>query len=463
MVSLLSVAVLAPAPAAAARPARSRARRPRPTPIDPIPTEIAARKYLDNSGNMVNLGGPVMHSETTYPIFWDPGGKLHAKTKSLITQYLKDVAHDSGSQGNVYSVLSQYTDSSGHAAYRQRFGGAFTDTHAYPANDPSCLTYAYAYPPWPAGTPCLEQSQIVAELSGFISSHSLPTGMSSVYFIFTPDGVPVCQQSGLCNTTWCAFHSHVGAGKQAKLYAVIPTSGTPGRSFAEHCGHNDGGTQVQEPNGDLADVAINMISHELSETITDPLVGSPFTDPSSHQAWLSGYSEVSDKCQDAGPAGFNHDPNAFLPVLGGSATKGTLYDQLINGHRYYTQSNWSNKDGACKMREGSARPPNSSFSFKGKPRLNRRRGTAILSVVVPGPGRLALKGGGVASVRSSVARAAGSLAQLAIRPIGATRRRLAKRGKLSVKVSVTYTPTGGTAHSKSESVHLVEHKPKRGH
>ena len=99
-------------------------------------------------------------------------------------------------------------------------------------------------------------------------------------------------------------------------------------------------------------MAINSISHELSETITDPLIGSPFTDPSSHQAWLSGYDEVADKCQLAGPASRWHDPHAYKPTLGGRASKGTLYTERINGHRYYTQSDWSNKAGACKMRSG---------------------------------------------------------------------------------------------------------------
>ncbi len=303
---------------------------------------------------MIYRGGPVMHSEKTYPIFWDPGHKLKSKTKSLISRYLKDTAHDSGKTTNVYSVLSQYTDGSGHAAYKQRFGGAFTDTHAYPKNDPNCLAFARYSTAWPPDTHCLDQSQIATELSRFIASRSLSTGMSSVYFIVTPSNVPVCNKSDLCATIdFCGFHDHVGSGRHAKLYALIPMTDNPDMRYAKGCGHPDGGAHVQEPNDDIGDVAINVISHELSETITDPLYGSGTSGHEPNQpAWLSGFDEVADKCQATGPASRWHDPHAFKPTLGGTASKGTLYDQLINGHRYYTQSDWSNKDGACKMRSG---------------------------------------------------------------------------------------------------------------
>ncbi len=469
----LALAVLAPQSAIAVRPARSgpRAGTGR-VPVDPLPPEPRAQKRRDAGGNINYFGGPVMHRETTYAIFWDPGHRFKTKTKDLITRYLRDVAHDSGKTTNVYSVLSQYTDSGGgHAAYKQTFGGAFTDTHAYPANASDCLLLARSVNPWPSGTRCLEQStayslpgknQVVDELSRVISAHSLPTGMATVYFMITPNNVPVCEPGGSCSgRDYCAFHDHAGSGSKTKIWAMIPMTGTPDESYTAGCGHDDGNAKVQEPNGDVADVAVNDVAHELSESITDPLVGRSFEDHNA-PAWTSGSDEVSDKCQTTGPLGpLWHDPNAFLPTLGGSASKGTLYTQLINGHRYYTQSNWSNKDGACKMREGSAKPPpDNHFSFKGSPKLDKRRGTARIKVAVPGPGKLSLKGKGVASVRTSVSKAASrrSTATLKVKPTGATKRKLSKKGRAKVKVTVTYTPSGGTARSKSESVRLVKHK-----
>lgn len=102
------------------------------------------------------------------------------------------------------------------------------------------------------------------------------------------------------------------------------------------------------------------MARELSEAITDPLVGRSFEDRNG-PAWTGGAGEVSDKCEAAGPAGFRTNPKAFKPVLGGNASKGTLYTRRINGHRYYTQSNRSNKDGACKMRSVIADPSRRSL------------------------------------------------------------------------------------------------------
>jgi hypothetical protein len=107
---------------------------------------------------------------------------------------------------------------------------------------------------------------------------------------------------------------------------------------------------VQEPNGNIADVLISLLSHEDSEMITDPMyTGWAVYGSTVLQSTLT---ESGDKCNLYGP--FNPaigiNPNAFAPTLGGSASTGTLYDELINGHRYYTQSEWSNGNGNCEMR-----------------------------------------------------------------------------------------------------------------
>jgi hypothetical protein len=113
----------------------------------------------------------------------------------------------------------------------------------------------------------------------------------------------------------------------------------------------------QEPNGDIADLAINLVSHEMSEAITDPVRPiDPLSGQVDETAW--GFpEEVSDKCELTGnptiPT-FEEDPNAFLPVLGGDAASGTQYTELINGHEYFTQSNWSNATSSCLMRTGAS-------------------------------------------------------------------------------------------------------------
>src|SRR3954451_12236610 len=83
-------------------------------------------------------GGPVMRSNTEYAVFW--GGGFPVGYKAGVTKYLKDVAADTGKSTNVYSVGTQYTDSTGHrAAYDTTYGGSFTDGNPYPAS--GCPAY----------------------------------------------------------------------------------------------------------------------------------------------------------------------------------------------------------------------------------------------------------------------------------------------------------------------------------
>ena len=72
-----------------------------------------------------------------------------------------------------------------------------------------------------------------------------------------------------------------------------------------------------------------------------------------------------------------------------------------------------------------------------KAKRNRRKGTAKLTVSVPGPGKLLLKGKGLKRVRKNAARAQ---LRLTVRPRGALKRRLHKKGKAKVKARVTFSP-----------------------
>jgi hypothetical protein len=49
------------------------------------------------ASNLTYHGGPVMHSSTTYTIFWSPGGAISSTYQNLINGYFQDVANASGS------------------------------------------------------------------------------------------------------------------------------------------------------------------------------------------------------------------------------------------------------------------------------------------------------------------------------------------------------------------------------
>lgn len=91
------------------------------------------------------------------------------------------------------------------------------------------------------------------------------------------------------------------------------------------------------------------------------------------------------------------------------------------------------------------------FGFR-ELKLDRSRGTAILEVKVPGPGRLRLRGKGVKSVQRHPE--AGGIISLPIRPRSGTRQVLKLGGKARVQVRVTYVPTNGGPHTKTKRIEL---------
>jgi hypothetical protein len=105
--------------------------------------------------------------------------------------------------------------------------------------------------------------------------------------------------------------------------------------------------------------------------------------------------------------------------------------------------------------------PTNAFSF-GKLKRNTQNGTATLTVDVPGPGKLTLGGKGVQPQRSTAsslgapARAvsAAGAVKLTVKATGKAKKKLRKTGKAKVKAKVTFTPTGGSPASKSETVKL---------
>ena len=467
----------------------------------------AAPSRLNALGNLDYHGGPVMHSNAEYAIFWASGGfAFPPGYTAAVTKYLQDVAADSGKPTNVYSVGTQYTDTSGaHAAYGTSFGGAFDDTDPYPASN-GCPLYG-------GFSRCLSDAQLTAELNGFLASHNLPRGLTATYFLVLPDGIASCLGPTLASGCFdrsggfCAYHSVAGGGGTF-IYA--------NQSFAARdpagCG-----TQ-QYPNGHAngnVDDELSSLSHEANEMITDPLLN----------AWWNSNTgeENGDQCRLSG--------NDYGPPLGGVA--GAFFNQLINGAGYYLQQEWSNAVIGCQQRytlTGSATGPNSgiagkplaftatgtdgeggaitgvdwsfgdgqggngatathvytapgtyqvtaqihnstgltvsanapsvgirrpsnSFSF-GRVKLNKRRGTATLAVRVPNPGTLKLRGRGLARQRKHP-DSAGTV-KLSVKPRGKVKRTLSQEGNAAVKAKVTYTPKFGVARTKTKKLTLVK-------
>ncbi len=257
-------------------------------------------KQVGNAGlPLVYHGGPVMTTNKTYTIFWIPNGySVSGNYISTINQYFADVAHDSGMGSNVYAAATQYSG----IQYSSSVGATTTATNAFPTS--GCPVYTGV-------TDCLTDAQLQAEIDTVINAQGWTRNGTNMFFLFTPQNVGSCFDSGgsQCTyTTYCAYHGTTNSGA---IYANMPY--TVSSTYPGNCDEH------QYPNSSDADPTINVTSHEHNEAITDPQLN----------AWYdSSGAENGDKCA------WN------FGALQGS--NGSEYNQTINGHHYFLQMEWSN-------------------------------------------------------------------------------------------------------------------------
>jgi len=261
------------------------------------------------SGNLLYHNGPILPTNKTYAIYWvPPGYSVSASYTSLINRFLGDVAHDSGKTSNVYWSDTQYYDNThGHVRYSSTFGGSVVDTKALPANG---CTDRYT-------SVCLSDAQIRSEINSVAGAHGWSRA-NTVIFMFTAKGIGSCYSGSSCAfSTYCAYHSSFSSSAGRTYYANMPYADT----VPSAC---DAGNK---PNNDDADATLNVTSHEHNEAITDP----------QGNAWYdsAGY-ENGDKCAWI-----------FGSQLGG--TTGHKYNQVLNGHHYELQEEWSNNSSRCVL------------------------------------------------------------------------------------------------------------------
>jgi hypothetical protein len=263
-------------------------------------------------------GGPVMEADgtaglTVTPVFWQPlGGRyvFPAKYESIIDSYIANVAAASGSTDNVYSVATEYYEVTAgvktYIRYHMHAGGPIVDTDPFPPQDCS---------PAPGFTGCITDAQLRAELQLITSNLDLTTDLNHFYPVFLPPGIETVDVDGSNSYDgYCGYHRAFGPTGDKTVYADLPYEGT-------NC--NAG----QAPNGDLAaDGAVNTLSHELNEAITDPL--------EFQHAWTDASgNELADMCE-----------HVYGPPLGSTSHSdpdASEYNQVINGAPYYTQEMFS--------------------------------------------------------------------------------------------------------------------------
>jgi len=277
---------------------------------------------FSSTENLAYHEGPVLHTNTTYAIYWvPPGSTVSAKYTSVINGFLTNVALASGYSSTVFATDTQYHDSEGPITSKSSFGGSYLDTSTpIPAD---CSGYQES-PVTVSG--CVTDADIQAEVNHAIAAAGWTPGPTKEFFLFTPRNVGSCLSSTSteCSFTYyCAYHSSFTDGLSRQvLYSNLayPDSaeiGAPGACDS-----------YQHPNGDWADSTINTLSHEHNESITDPLGTS----------WFDGVgNENGDKCAW----------NFGTPL--GSTSYGQ-YNQVIGKGKYYLQQEWSNASHSCALK-----------------------------------------------------------------------------------------------------------------
>jgi hypothetical protein len=279
---------------------------------------LAGASAAAAADNVNYNGGPVAHSMTGVIVDWGAGiNPMYTNETSGDPGLIKYLSAESGSTSDIGGVLGQYMDSSGqNAANRDSYGGQFQIT-------PS-LTQT-----------TVSDSQIQTELSGQIQAGHLPhpggNGLSTIYLVNFPGGDTECIDSQTCSANapdqstqdFCAYHSSTQLPDGTHvLYAVLPDNTTG--HMSQWCG------QASSLLGDQT----SYLSHEWSETISDPLGNAWWVNNASS---ADNGNEIGDNC------------NQLMSVEGG----------------WTVQQEWSNLDHNCVGGEPAYAAPTASFLSPG--------------------------------------------------------------------------------------------------
>ncbi len=175
------------------------------------------------------------------------------------------------------------------------------------------------------------------ELERFVTAEHLKRDLNHEYLLLTPPHVEGCSYGkpnvnppyGGCSAgevpqtlaLFCAYHQQTRISPML-FYAFDPyVTGNPGCDDGNH------------PNGPSDGALVGGLSHEHNESITDPIPNDAWTNGSGANHGL----ENGDQCDGKmGAALGTHN--------------GAEYNQVINGHFYWYQEEWSNQGHTCLQR-----------------------------------------------------------------------------------------------------------------
>lgn len=209
-----------------------------------------------------NHGGPIMQSVTANVIFWLPPNSHFVSPPNDIA------ANDQAYENAITSFFQNLAGTSYLNITSQYWGQCGSSTCTAPMNQGgvSLGRVIVDQTPYPQST--LSDSDIQNEIKNQIAQLALPFDLSTEFFVFTAAGQQECHNifgiNQCTSSDFCAYHWSSDFNGSTIVYAYMPaadslggctegiSSATPGRLLA-------------------ADREIVALSHELFESITDPI------------------------------------------------------------------------------------------------------------------------------------------------------------------------------------------------
>jgi hypothetical protein len=282
----------------------------------------ALAKAFADTGPLLYHGGPIMRNPTLYAIFWEPPALQNGAPTSIPLHY---------AQVNIFLVADYpfHGIDNNNTQYFQTAG----TTKTFILNAGSLGGFVFDTSPYPASgctdslTPgnCITDAQIQAEIQKVMRSKGWTGGLNNQFLLFTSKGEGSCFDSSSTSCAYvgqngyCAYHGSTPTSPPI-IYSNMPFSEL---SVCQNLGQ-------PSPNGDpVADAETSVATHEITESITDPLVNV-------NSAWFTARgNEIGDLCN------FNYGTNTWTSMVANDA------NHLWNGRFYEVQQEFDNHASRC--------------------------------------------------------------------------------------------------------------------
>jgi uncharacterized repeat protein (TIGR01451 family) len=254
--------------------------------------------FAPAGAHLTYFGGPVISNIHVVAVFWGPN--INPAITGGIGQFFTDIT-----SSRYYDLLSEYNTtgiigsgvpaiSSNQVIGHGQFDGGVTITPSICPGPAACS---------------ITDAQIAAELASQIAAGHLPQpltdnqgNVNSFYMIYFPPGVSISLGTARSCVQFCAYHSNTPS--TALLPKLVPYGVEPDFAPPSGCANGCGGNPA------MFDNVTEVTSHEMSEAVTDALVGSVTGNtPVPPMAWYDfppDMGEVADLCVGQGavvPAG----------------------------------------------------------------------------------------------------------------------------------------------------------------